>query len=200
MREIAKGVWNWTTTHERFGIPLQSYYVVDGDEAVVIDPRVPDEGLEWFDGRPRPLAALLTNRHHYRHSDRFRERFGTAVRCHSAGMHEFTAGEEVEPFEFGDALPAGFVAREMGVLCPEETALHHAERGVLALGDAVVRDHDGLGFVPEEHLGDDPDAVKRGLRASAARLLELEFSHLLLAHGEPFPEVGREKLESFARG
>lgn len=200
MREIADGVWNWSTVHEKIGFPVQSYYVVDGDEAVVIDPRVPEEGLEWFDDRPRPLAALLTNRHHYRHSDRFRERFGSAVRCHSAGMHEFTAGEEVEPFEFGDELPGGFVAVEVGVLCPEETGLHHSAKGVLSLGDAAVRWDDALGFVPDQHLGDDPDAVKRGVKASLARLLELEISHLLLAHGEPFPKVGREKLEAFVRG
>lgn len=200
MKEIAEGVWNWATMHERIGFPVQSYYVIDGDEAVVIDPRVPDEGLDWFEGRPRPVAALLTNRHHHRDSSRFRERFGCAVRCHSAGMHEFTSGEEVEPFEFGDELPAGFAAIEVGVLCPEETALHHAARGVLSLGDAVVHQPAGLDFVPDAHLGDDPDAVKRGLKAALARLLELEFSHLLLAHGDPIPGEGRAKLEAFARG
>lgn len=198
MRAIVDGVWNWSTLHEHIGYPVQSYYVTDGAEAVVIDPRMPEEGLEWFDGRPRPVAALLTNRHHYRHADRFRERFGCAVLCHREGLHEFQSGEEVEPFEFGDALPGGFEAVEVGVICPEETGLYHAGRSVLALGDAVVRQPGGLEFVPDQYLGEDAAAVKAGLRAALGRLLERDFAHLLLAHGDPLVDDGKVRLAAFA--
>lgn len=200
MREVAQGVWNWTTLHEGIGFPVQSYYVESGEEAVVIDPRVPEEGLEWFEGRARPVAALLTNRHHYRHSGRFRERFGTVVRCHSAGMHEFRSGEEVEPFEFGDSLAGGFEAIEVGVLCPEETALYNSGKAVLALGDCVIRESGGLTFVSDHHLGEDPEVVKAGLRDSIRRLLGRDFRHLLLAHGDPFPDDGKEVLRAFVEG
>lgn len=199
MREIAEGVWNWTTIHERFGFPVQSYYVIDGKEAVVIDPRVPDEGFEWFEDRPRPVAALLTNRHHYRHSGQLHERYGTTAWCHRNGMHEFTGGEEVEAFEFGQALPGGFVALEVGVLCPEETALHHRERRLLALGDSVIRGNGELAFVPDVHMGDDPEAVKDGLRAALRGLLDRDFAHLLLAHGDPVVGGGKEALRAFVQ-
>ena len=52
MREILPGVWCWATTHERWGIEISSYYL--GAERVLIDPRVPAEGLdeEFRDGEP----------------------------------------------------------------------------------------------------------------------------------------------------
>ena len=103
-------------------------------------------------------------------------------------------------FDFGDELPGGFEALEVGVICAEETALHQPARGLLALGDAVVHQPDGLGFVPDQYLGENAEAVKEGVRAAARRLVEREFSHLLLAHGEPIVGEGRERLRAFAGG
>ena len=55
-----------------------------------------------------------------------------------------------------------------------------------------------VGFVPDSLLGDDPEAVKDGLRTAVARLVEQErFSHLLFAHGEPVVGEGRAALERF---
>jgi hypothetical protein len=45
---------------------------------------------------------------------------------------------------------------------------------------------------------DEPEATKEGLRASYRRLAELDFEHLLLAHGEPFVGDGRGALADFA--
>jgi glyoxylase-like metal-dependent hydrolase (beta-lactamase superfamily II) len=41
-----------------------------------------------------------------------------------------------------------------------------------------------LSFVPD-HFMDDPERTKEGLRAAYRRLLDLDFDHVLLAHGEP---------------
>jgi hypothetical protein len=65
----------------------------------------------------------------------------------------------------------------------------------------LFRGDDGaapLGFVPDEHMGDDPVAVRRGLVTSYEHLAtELEFDHLLLAHGRPMVDDGREALRAF---
>jgi hypothetical protein len=109
----------------------------------------------------------------------------------------------VAAFAFGDELAPGVHAVEVGVLCPEETALHIAAGdGLLAFADAIVRDRDGsLAFVPDWLLGDDAEAVKAGLRDAFARLLEeQEFDGLLLAHGDPSPSGGRAALERFVTG
>jgi hypothetical protein len=48
---------------------------------------------------------------------------------------------------------------------------------------------------------DEPERTKVGLRSAYRRLVEeLDFDHLLLAHGDPFLGNGRETLAAFARG
>lgn len=195
MNEIAPAVWHWTAHHPGIGVDVHSYFLAP--EGVLIDPMRPGAGFERLEEIAPPREVLLTNRHHYRASAALRARYGVPVRCHEAGMHEFTAGEEVEPFQFGDRFFGGVEALEVGALCPEETALYASRGGgILALGDSVVRwDPKGpLGFVPDRHLGDDPEAVRRGLRASLARLLDRGFEILLLAHGEPIVGGARKEL------
>jgi hypothetical protein len=199
MREVLPGVFHWTARHPRIGIEVSSYWLEE--EGVLLDPLVPPEkGLDWFAARRiEPEAIVLSNRHHYRESGRFAERFGCAVHCNSAGLHEFSDGRAVEGFEIGDVLPGSLVACEVGAICPDETALHLPEHGALAIADGIVRggphaQERGLGFVPDT-LMDDPPATKAGLLAAYARLLdEREFTHLLLAHGGPVIGDGREQL------
>ena len=107
----------------------------------------------------------------------------------------------MRPYEHGDELPGGIRALEVAVLCPEETALHiPLAGGLLAVGDAIMRDSD-LCFVSDPLLGDDPPAVKRGIRDAFLRLCEEEeFDHLLLAHGEPVIGGGKEVLLRFLEG
>ena len=137
------GVFHWTTPHPRIHIDVSSYWL---DRAgVAIDPLVPSErGLEWFAERTSsPKAVLLSNRHHYRDSDRFVEAFGCSVHCNRAGLHEFSHGEAVEGFEPGDTLPGGVLACDVGGICPDETALYLPEQRAVALADGVVRGRQG---------------------------------------------------------
>ncbi len=197
MEEIAPGIWHWTATHPKIKIEVSSYYLPA--ERVLIDPIAPEEGLDWFAEHGPPAAVLLTNRHHYRSSAGFAERFGVSVHCVREGMHEFTDGERVEPFDCGDELPGGIVAHAVGAICPDETALHIPARNALALADGAVRWDPGgpLAFVPDRYM-DEPARTKEGLRESYRRLAKLDFEHLLLAHGDPVLGTGREALATFA--
>ncbi len=198
VQEILPGLFHWVTFHEGIGQDVHSYYIAGSRPPVLIDPRVPDDGLAWFDGRPRPAHIYLTNRLHYRHSNRFGKRFGATVWCHRAGLHHFSKRRPVRGFDHGDALPGGITALPVGVLCPEETALYWpAEGGVIWVGDAIIRDDTALGFVPDGLLGDDPEAVKRGLRAAFERHLSLAFDNLLFAHGDPWIGGGKTALARF---
>jgi hypothetical protein len=197
VEEIAPGIWHWTAVHPRIKIEVSSYYLPA--ERVLIDPIAPNEGLDWFAEHGPPADVLLTNRHHYRSSASFAERFAVTVHCVREGMHEFSGGERVEPFDFDDELPGGIVAHEVGAICPDETALHIPTRNALALADGAVRWEAGgpLAFVPDKYM-DAPERTKKGLRESYRRLAQLDFEHLLLAHGEPFVGNGREVLAAFA--
>ena len=73
MREIAPGLWHWTARRESIGAEVSSYYL--DREHVLIDPMIPPEGLEWFDGHGAPEHAVLTNRHHDRDVWHLREAY-----------------------------------------------------------------------------------------------------------------------------
>jgi hypothetical protein len=199
VKEIIPGVWHWTAFHEGIGFDVSSYFVERA--AALIDPMLPEREVEAFRGR-EPELILLTNRHHFRHSDRFVEEFGCTVLCHEAGLHEFEGGPPVQGFTFGDDVANGVLALEVGALTPEETAFHvDAVPGTLSFGDAVMKLPDsGLGFAPDKYIGDDPDAVKEGLREAFRRLLAHDFDALLVAHGEPMPSGGKAALLQFAAG
>jgi len=197
MEEVLPGVHHWTAIHPNLGIAVSSYWL-DG-AGVAIDPLLPpDLGLDWFAERPAsPSAVLLSNRHHYRDAGRFAERFGCEVLCNRAGLHEFSGGRPVSGFELGDELPGGVIARELGAICPDDTALDVPAASAVVLADGVVRGgpEGVLGFVPDS-LMDDPPDTKRALLAACERLLgEAEFEHLLLAHGGPVIGDGRAQLE-----
>lgn len=196
MREIAPGVFHWTAIHPHHGMEVSSYYLAD--EGVLLDPMVPGDGLDFFDEHGPPAGIVLTNRHHWRGSADFVERFGCAVHCHRAGLHEFTHGEDVEPFEPGDEPVPGVVIKPVGAICPDEVAVHAPRPNAIAFADGLVRWHpdDPLGFVPDG-LMDDPAKTKQGLLDAFRALLALEPRHLLLAHGNPIVDNGADALREF---
>src|SRR5690348_6810187 len=131
MDEIAPGLLDWTAYRETIGIDVHSHYAAQA--RVIVDP-MPAPG----DLPSAPRLAVLTNRHHLR----FAADYGCPIVCHEAGLHEFAGTDvDVEGFQWGDELAPGVRALEVGVLCPEESAVHIAAGdGFLAFADAVIRD------------------------------------------------------------
>lgn len=105
-------------------------------------------------------------------------------------------------YDDGDELPGGGAAIEVGVLSPDEMAIHFPGLHAVAVADGVIRHGDGpLAFVPDELIGADPEAVKAGLRAAFSRIAEEQApEHLLLAHGPPVVGGATEALLAFADG
>ena len=115
-------------------------------------------------------------------------------------MHEFERGPSVEGFAFGEELAPGITAHRLGAICPDDTALHIRTDGggALAFADGLARPRGGgLRFVPGFLLGDDASAARARLRESLRRLLDLEFDHLLFAHGDPLIGGGKRALREF---
>lgn len=200
IREVASGILHWTAHRSTIGADVSSYYALG--PRVLLDPMLPADGLEWFEGGGQgPRAIVLSNRHHLRDAAEFVARFGCPVRAVDAAMHELAdAPVPVEPFAFGEVVADEVVAHEVGVLCPDEGAFEVPSARALAVADGVVN-YGGLRFVPDELLGDDPEAIKAGLREAYARLADaVDFDHLLCAHGGPVVGDGREALRRFAAG
>ena len=197
IRELAPGILHWKAKHPNLGIDVSSYLLTES--RVALDPMTPPEGLGWFDEKDlRPAAIILTNRHHWRDCGEYVRRFGCPVHASRPGLHEFGPDQHVEPFDFGNVLRGGIVAHEVGVLCPDETALEIPEVKALAVADGVI-DYDRLGFVPDQYM-DEPEHTKRGLYDRYERLADqVDFEHLLVAHGEPIVLNGRAELREWAK-
>jgi hypothetical protein len=212
-REIRPGLFHWTAAHPKIKFEVSSYWLAGAK--TLLDPLLPPGGLGWLREVGPPEHVILTNRHHWRHCSQIVDAFGCPVWCNELGLQEL-AGEpgrdQVRGFRVGDSLPAGIETHEVGVLCPDETALRFelaAGDGCLAIADAVVRIGEGaagdgpLCFVPDVLLADEPaqaELVKRGLRAACLRLCDLEWDTLLFAHGLPLLDAAKEQLRAFAEG
>ncbi|HUP00428.1 MAG TPA: hypothetical protein VM737_02780 [Gemmatimonadota bacterium] len=201
VREIAPGLHHWTAFHPEQRIVVSSYYV-EGSR-VLIDPMIPGARFEWFEGRPAPETILVTNRYHSRESSAFAEAFGCRVLCHRAGLdHVRERVPAAEPFNHGAALTGGIEALAVPGQELDETVLYvPVAGGALTFADILLRDGEGpLSYAPDGWYGDDPPALKARVAKACHALLERDFRHLLLTHGEPIVDRGKEALAGFASG
>jgi hypothetical protein len=197
IEEILPGLVQWSTFHDGVGRTVYSHFQLGS--GTLIDPMEPDEGLQALAELSTPRQIVLTNHHHYRHSDRYIERFGCSVRCHEAGLGHFGRDRPVQGFRFDEQLAQDVRALELGSICAEETTLLlEADECVLCFGDGVTRDDDGaLAFMPDERLGEEPERVRAGLGRNLRRMFDEDFDALLFAHAEPVLGGGRELLSDF---
>lgn len=202
MDEVIDGVLHWATFHDGIGQTVHSHLHVDS--GAVFDPRLPEGGADALSAAALPSVVLLSSRHHLRHAPEVAETYGIPIRCHEAGLHAFTGAgaPAVEGFAYGDEVADGVTALELGVLTPEDTVFHIAGgSGALLFADGLIRSDGELMFVPDSLMGDDPEAVKRGLLDRLQALAERDdFDVLLFAHGEPVRSEGRQALRDFLGG
>jgi hypothetical protein len=190
MEEITPGIRHWSAVHPNLGMEVSSYWLPA--LRVLLDPLAVPAEVDGVD------EILLSNRHHKRDAFAARERFGAALRVPRSGLHDFAGDDPVEPYDYGEPLAGGAITPYLVTeLWPDDGVLHIPSLSALAVADAVVNDNLQIEFVPERYM-DDPAAEKRGIRDGLTRLAdELDFSHLLLAHGPPIPDVGRRQLHEF---
>jgi hypothetical protein len=195
MREVIPGIFHWTTPHEPIGARVSSYYVEPA--GIVIDPKVPEDGLEALPGTPQQV--VLTTGLHDRDAQRFADAFDIPIRASFEAAERLGDALAIEPFNDGDEVAPGVTAIVIDVLCPDECALHIAvDEGAIAFADGLIRYGDALAFVPDELLGAHPGRVKQGLKQAFLGLLARDFDNLLFAHGEPLIGGGKAALRDFA--
>jgi hypothetical protein len=191
------GLFHWSAFHEGIGRPVHSSFLRAC--GTLLDPMQPDGGLDVIAAIGTPQRIVLSNRHHFRHSASYAERFHCPVLCHEAGLGSFQGKHPVQGYAFGQQLADEVSALELASICPEEaTLLLSVAGGALSFGDGLTRKEDGsLAFMPDSLLGEDPESVKAGLRTNLARMLDEEFDALLFAHADPVLAEGRSLLREF---
>jgi hypothetical protein len=194
MHEIRPGLYHWSTFHGPIGAPVSSYFVEPA--GVVIDPKVPDGGLDALPGTPQQV--VMTTGLHDRDVQRFADAFGIPIRAPREARDRLGDALAFEPFDDHDEVAPGVTAIRVGRLCPDEYALHIAVgEGAISFADALMHYGGELGFVPDGLLGDDPEAVKAGLMEAFRGILTRDFDHLLFAHGDPLVGGGKAALRAF---
>jgi hypothetical protein len=190
MQELTPGIRHWTAVHPNIGWVVSSYWLPG--LKVLLDPLGVPEEVEDID------EIVLSNRHHKRSAFEARERFDAVLRVPRLGMGDFADDDPVEPYDFGEQLAGGAITpHQVTELWPDDGALHIPSLDALAIADTVLNEDDRLQFMPDGCF-DDLAAEQSSIREGLARLAEeLEFTHLLLAHGDPLVGDGREKLLKF---
>lgn len=197
MVEIFPGVFHWSVFHEPIQARVSSYYVEPA--GIVIDPKLPEGGLDELPGKPEQV--VLTTGLHHRDAQQFADTFDIPIRVSEEAVERLGDALEVVPFRDRDEIAPGVTALTIGKLAPDEGALHVAvDAGALSLADGVHSYGAELGFFSDDLLGDDPEAVKQGLKDAYRGLLTRDFDHLLFAHGDPIVGGGRSALKDFVGG
>lgn len=178
--EVVPGLWAWSVADDRIGgYQSTAYALAAPEETVLIDP------LPLAAGPARQLgevtAIVLTSGGHERSAWRLRRELGVPV--HAPAPAKQIEEEPDVRYGDGDVLPGGLTA----VFTPGAGTTQHAlvtggEPAIAFVSDLLVNvpESGGLALTPAEFVYDADEQ-----RRSVERLLELPFTVLCPAHGEP---------------
>ena len=197
MQELHPGLWTWTAAHPDWtqdqGGPdgwdrnVRSYAYDSGPCLVLIDPLAPPSLLEGL-VESKEVAVLLTVHWHARSAADCVERFGATVHAPKGAVPKLSLS--AQGFEQGEDLPGGVVA-QLACYTDEMIFWIPSERAVVA-GDALLGGELGLHMQPDSWLAE--DMTHESFRDRLRPLLELPAELVLLTHGDPVLEDGREAL------
>jgi hypothetical protein len=189
IQEVAPGLFIWQVYDEAVKAELSSCAVSVGGALILFDP-VPlaPEAREGLLARGQPAAIVLTNGHHARAAEQYRDRFRIPVSATRESEPELGFAPD-EYLADGDTLAGVFTVHGLPGGGPGEIALHHAA-GRLHVGDALIN-FEPLGF---SRLPDKYCTAPAKLRESLRKLLPLEFSLLTFAHGLPLVTRAHERF------
>ncbi len=215
---IRPNLWRWTAPHpdwtpdeggpEGWEREVASYLYDGGDALVLFDPLAPPDGTRdaarFWDELDRDIERagsphiLLTVYWHVRSSPAILERYdGARLWAHTRAAQPIRKRVRVtDTFRPGEPLPGGVEARESGR--GGEILFWIPEHGALVAGDVLLgAAGGGLRVCPDSWLGE--RITPQELRERLRRLLELPIELILLTHGEPVLERGRDALERALR-
>jgi hypothetical protein len=199
--QIAPTLWRWTAWHSEWKENVGCVYREAADAVLLIDPLVPPDEADLFwrvldrdvERAGRPVHVLVTIFWHSRSAADIVGRYGGRLwaprRARAAIERRTRAVTDV--FRPGEPLPGGAeafaTARGTEVVCwlPEHRAL--------VPGDVILgAEGGGLRLCAESWLPEGTGHAR--LRGSLRPLLDLPVERVLVSHGEPVLQGGRDAL------
>ena len=149
----------------------------------------------------RPVAVLLTGFYHQRSATEIVERYGgspgSSLWIPEVARHRLSCGS-ARAFGEGEPLPGGLEARVIEGPELPEVALFIPRHRALVVADALIGAGNGRArLAPPSWAEQTPEGAARyqgPYRESVRRLLDLPVEILLVSHGEPVLEAGREAI------
>jgi hypothetical protein len=195
LQELRPGLFRWTAIHpeapdepktgspDDWGPDVASIAYQAPDALLLVDPLLPEDRVdlqEELDALVRrhgqPVAIVTTLQFHRRSRERLAERY-----CATTSRAKRTLPRDVETVVIRGA-------GETMVWLPKPRALVPGDR---LLGD----DRGGVRLCPDSWIRYLPSGMRQdGLRAALRPLLELPVELVLVSHGEPVLENGREAI------
>jgi hypothetical protein len=191
IRDVAPGLWLWRQPHPDWDEgsdwepEVASFAVRSQGVAVLLDPLAPppSERAAWarIDAFG-PGAVVVLKPDHVRDVDLFARWYGTAGYGPQLFWRDDVPRTALHPVHPGDELPGGLRAQYDG-RGTQETPVYLPDQRALVFADAMTAPGGVL------RVWATPWHEARTLPALRA-LLNLEFEHVLVSHGEPVHDRG----------
>ena len=204
--ETVPGIWRWTARHPdwhpgEFGAEVASFALETGDDLLLVDPLLPEDGAPVLDlldrlAKGRAASSLITIGYHVRSAESLAERYGGRIFGPPTCAKRLKNADLLTDLTPDSPGPAGAQAFAIGKPRRSERPLWFPSHRALAFGDALVTnpagelriwvqdpvDHKLLRFYRERFVPTlDP-------------LLDLPVEHVLATHGEPVVGGGAKAL------
>jgi glyoxylase-like metal-dependent hydrolase (beta-lactamase superfamily II) len=180
---LAQGLNIWHRYDSTVKADLFSTAIATDSGTLLVDPI--ELGDEELPGTARIAGIVVTNANHLRASDFFSAKF-------SAPIYATRDAEVSSATEVGDGQLIGDL-RIIGIdgAAPGEIALFsERDHGLLVIGDALINfGSHGFTFLPAKYCLD-----SKLMRKSLRKLLDLDFSRMVFAHGTPIMSQARDRL------
>jgi hypothetical protein len=216
MQKLTDGLWRWTARHPEwhpgeFGAEVASFAATadgdGGDVLLLIDPLLPEDEaeagnvLETLDGvLGKRVAILISIPYHVRSSEdlwrRYEKDAEVTIHGHPAALKRLKSRSAFNEIEPGVPLPGGVTAHAIGKPRRYEMPFHVPSHDALVFGDAVAEHGGELRVWAADKLDAKVERFYRErFNPTLEPLLELPFDAVLVTHGQPVLEGGKQALK-----
>lgn len=191
LTQTAPGFYSWSFFNPEVKTGCSSHVFVHDQSLVLIDPNILPEGVEAdLKKIGTPVAILLTNGNHSRAALQLKKQLTVPIGAGANAVDELHFIPEIivdSLVQLHGLKPVPLHGGGAG-----EFAFYSEKSKTVVVGDALINpENSEFALLPEKYCTD-----AKLLKASLAKLLTLDFDHLLMAHGSPILGSARAQLES----